>query len=229
VVAILSGAATQTRRLVLAGGRGELTSCDASTGVAIFRDSTLDSPAPLKRKCGFGAVGDRLFVQETWATVIDSKNEREIVIYRADMDVKDEYTRVRHGLTKNKCWRAPEGMTREQSRIEIEVTELRVERLQAITADDVRAEGFLIGDIMPGVRNAARAGEKELAVAVSQSLLEAYAQRWNDAHIVNVGWEKNPWVWVIGFVYHTCDAGAGCLGCPACQRFNANRGTVRAG
>lgn len=85
-------------------------------------------------------------------------------------------------------------MPRFASRITLEITEVRVQRLQDITEEDALAEGIPLGPIpgFPEVRgdqifNNARAG---------------YCQLWDSIH-GDGSWDLNPWVWALTFKWVT--------------------------
>jgi hypothetical protein len=74
-------------------------------------------------------------------------------------------------------------MPRWASRITLEITGVRVERVQEISLDDCYAEGILLTD------------EKRLS-----RLRFYYAKLWDSINAKRgFGWDKNPWVWVLEF------------------------------
>lgn len=82
-------------------------------------------------------------------------------------------------------WRSPIHMPRWASRITLEVTGVRVERLQMISEDDARAEG-VDGDSHPGTHVGRCRGN--------------FARRWDDINAKRgYPWSSNPWVWVVTF------------------------------
>lgn len=127
--------------------------------------------------CPYGQPGDRLWVRETWRIVGDSDDDTldmfdcDDVQYRADDDQSyiDKY-------------RPSIYMPRRLSRITLEVTGVRVERLQDISEADALAEG-VAAKHTPDADYTAR---------------EAYAALWEQ---INGGgsWAANPWVWVVEF------------------------------
>lgn len=127
--------------------------------------------------CRYGKVGDRLWVRETWG-LLDTQPEdgpRHATIgYRADGD--DEAPNGRHQL-----WRPSIFMPRWACRIVLEITEVRVERLQQITEADARLEGITtVFPLNP------TCGEFRLL--------------WEKLNAKRgFGWDANPWVWVITF------------------------------
>jgi hypothetical protein len=82
-------------------------------------------------------------------------------------------------------------MPRWVSRLLIEVTEVRVERVQSISYNDAMAEG------VPPVPCLDEAIEPETLDRLARS---AYEKIWASIHI-NDGheWKKNPWVWAVTF------------------------------
>lgn len=75
------------------------------------------------------------------------------------------------------------------SRITLEITEVRVQRLQEISEDDARAEGCrgvhgVAGQMIPGPPLSAR---------------EDYERLWDTINGKRAPWSSNPWVWAISF------------------------------
>jgi len=137
-------------------------------------------------KCPYGQPGDKLWVRETWA-VGDRDND---VLYAADPSWNVNGVALPPSVNKGTVhagnWRPSIHMPRWASRITLNVTAVRVERLQAISEDDARAEGVTLG--IDG-----QTGRLESGGA-------AFLKLWN---IINAergyGWTVNPWVWVISF------------------------------
>jgi hypothetical protein len=77
-------------------------------------------------------------------------------------------------------------MPRWASRITLEITDIRVERLQDITEEDAEAEGSkLDGGTAPEICYTYRYG---------------FSKLWDSLNAKRgFSWESNPWVWVIGF------------------------------
>jgi hypothetical protein len=196
VRAILAGQKVQTRRAVnwnkVAPGLNlRFTGLSAQRypkGWVLESDSRTSSewrcqPTP----CPFGQPGDRLWVRETWmdltGTGIEHRDmetgKRTRYAYGAESpkgSASDE-ARKDYGLR----WRPSIHMPREACHLVLEITAVRVERLQQITADDCLAEGI-------GTR---------FKVADSEEDLRA---QWRDLWTSAGGdWSSNPWVWVIEF------------------------------
>ncbi len=158
VRAILGGRKTQTRRIAKEAEHGK------------------------SRACRYGAPGDRLWVRETWSKA-KSCNASDL-FYRADGE--RQYGR-QHALSyveRENRWRPSIHMPRWASRINLEVTGVRVERLQEISTTDAEAEGWP----GPDERN---------------SIQSAYPIAWYSCLWESINgaesWAANPWVWIIEF------------------------------
>ena len=85
-------------------------------------------------------------------------------------------------------WRPSIHMPREAARIFLRVKDVRMERLQQIDADGMRAEGLTSA--------AVHVGDMEIG-------LKEWEKLWNStikpADLPRYGWEANPWVWVFEF------------------------------
>lgn len=140
------------------------------------------------------AVGDLLWVRETWAYHGGDEylyqREPRAVAYRAthewgSLETADDAPGGR--------WRPSIHMPRWASRITLEVTSIAVQRLQDITPADILAEGF-------GRDLANRMAEDGEAVeAIDAALLDAWETGWDGINGHRAAWASNPWVWVIGF------------------------------
>jgi hypothetical protein len=190
VRACLDGSKTQTRRVVKPGNLGgaNLPSRQptpnwnsVSYGPGIWSDD-----AGFSSRCPYGVPGDRLWVRECWAYNPDFGQNLNFVCYRADPG--HEYDGLR--------WRPSIHMPRKACRIVLEVTGVRVERLQDISEADARAEG--VRQMRDGSGCwVSREGPANL-VTPWLTAREAYADLWN---VINgaSAWDANPWVWVIEF------------------------------
>lgn len=135
--------------------------------------------------CPYGQPGDRLWVREAWKAhpTFDNLPPRDIpqthVWYMADEGYKAE-SRHRNGMF----------MPRWASRINLEITAVRVERLQDISAADAQAEG-----IVPD-------GDGGWHLADTRHYMgdpiSSYASLWEYINGPD-SWNANPWVWVIEF------------------------------
>lgn len=186
VRALLDGSKSQTRRLVKPQPRAEtepvrpesrgsakwvfMADADRSTRFA-FGDV----------RCPFGVPGDRLWVRETFSPYIDASALKSRATYRADGS----------GLLPRQRWFPSIHMPRWASRITLEVTDVRVERLTSISEADTVAEG-IERHVDDGV---AYYGPLNEGHAVAQVAFERLWESINGAG----SWDANPWVWVISF------------------------------
>lgn len=121
--------------------------------------------------CPYGGEGDRLWVREAYR--LDGTREGQI-IYRATAptDAMDAPCR----------WRPSIHMPRRASRLTLEVTCVRVERVREITPEDCLAEGI------------------EWQMGPDSTRL-AYMELWDSINAARgYGWAANPWVWVVEFL-----------------------------
>lgn len=137
-------------------------------------------------KCPYGQVGDRLWVRETWFNNSFYPQDKENVLYRADGEFHEQVEDYLEGR-----WSPPRFMPRWASRILLEITGVRVERLQEITSWDIEREG------LPYEIN--RKDEAH-EIEDSEVALDWFQRVWDSLNAKRgYGWEANPWVWVISF------------------------------
>ncbi|WP_108943527.1 hypothetical protein [Morganella morganii] len=172
--------------------------------------------------CPFGDIGDRLWVRETFALLgnedgvcvdwndrIVYDEEEAARIYRASCEQKDgdyglwsipddaDWKPHTDNHKYDGTWRPSIHMPRWASRILLEITGVRVERLQDISGEDAVAEGVVTGSYgnegnwMNGFY--APGGNQPHQTAKS-----AYSELWCSIYGADA-WYKNPWVWVIEF------------------------------
>ena len=176
VRALLAGTKTQTRRVVKMKPHHQIEERDDGTPWPWMYDGERNADSWLA--CPYGQPGDRLWVRETFGHFERNKNFAPgcDVFYRAD----GESLAV-------KPWRPSIHMPRWASRITLEVTGVRVERLQDISSDDARAEGCPDKPI-------------DDAEQASIDLLAKlwYHDLWEQINGLD-SWAANPWVWVVEF------------------------------
>ena len=137
-------------------------------------------------------VGDILYVRET-ALIQSMKNfDKKVKMYfKADdtlveFDVsEEEYNRLlKYEYPKNR-WLSPYWLTKETVRIFLRVTGVTAERLQDITEEQAKKEGF-----------------KSNGISIVGARCE-FVELWNSTikkqDLDKYGWNANPYVWVIEF------------------------------
>lgn len=130
-----------------------------------------------------GFVGCIWWVRETYTMAQRIMSLAYTPSYRADEGVTENNT-MPDGKFPWK-WTPAIHMRREHSRITLEVTGVRVERVREISEEDAKAEG-ITAPMYPSN------GEPTYRFA--------YRYLWNDLNAKRgFGWEKNPWVWVLEF------------------------------
>lgn len=188
VRAILEGRKTVTRREVK---RQAALDCLA----AGFEPAFLALPGN-SDLCPYGKPGDRLWVRETWYCdhfeVQKGPYLQPVDMYDLDQSREDgELVYAADGLApyeqEQPTWKPSIHMPRWVSRILLEITAVRVERLQDISRADIRAEGLQC--------------PPELASDdVSPNYRDWYPAAWRELWESTGGnWEANPWVWVVEF------------------------------
>ena len=171
VRALLSGTKTQTRRVIKFKPWHQIEERDDGTPWPWMQSD--DNDAGVWLRCPYGAPGDRLWVRETWAPTDGRFEPLRSVAYRADgEDVS---------LLDDR-WRPSIHMPRWASRITLEVTAVRVERLQDISEADAWAEG-IAGDLLHRAQGWAP---------------RAYHLLWEQINGPG-SWDANPGVWVLTF------------------------------
>lgn len=201
VRALLAGTKTQTRRVVkpqpeLTENRGFVWKGNAY-GSGSDLAGTVRNFA--KWNCPYGQPCDRLFVRETWdfrpwATVHDKRSV--VVAYRAggqsvEIEVPATWNPTLYNYWR---WRPSIHMPRWASRITLEVTGVRVERLQDISEADAVDEG-MTRHLRSELGYSAEVSEETFNFTQAKS---TYRLLWNKINGLG-SWDANPWVWVVEF------------------------------
>jgi hypothetical protein len=193
VRAILDGRKTVTRRALNAHSLKNI-----GYGVQLGECHELPSEGPLHPNsvsyyndfCPFGQIGDRLYVRETCfinnyreAAVPEGERADCEIHYRADgvPDFEGEEELIR--------WRPSIHMPRWASRILLEITDVRVERLQEITYEQAAAEGVHRGPLREWCAS-------DEGGACHKYPIPAFRDLWQST---GGDWDANPWVWVVEF------------------------------
>lgn len=199
VRAILSGQKTQTRRIM----KTQPYSVENDNGVAIFYasddDETGGKTIGEKPFIPPAMVGDRAWVRETWAET-DLPCGTPVVTYRAggcipigrQREINTDFLINQWATSETpqpEKWQPSIHMPRWASRITLEITSVRVERLQDISIDDSFSEAspLLNPPFIPGCYAVTERGP-----------VKAFAKMWGSIY-GEENWDANPWVWVIEF------------------------------
>ena len=209
VKAILDERKTQTRRVVKQVPHWEhcgkdimewgLSDCYTEEDGTHWLDiqTEVDDNSHKEIFCPYGQPGDRIWVRETWAQT-DTRFEKVPVAYRATDDGR--------ALLDDK-WRPSIHMPRWASRITLEITGIRVERLQEISEEDAIAEGLsaITKDgklIKYGITDRdGLPGNDDYGWHWSKFEVDArfaYRKLWESINGPG-SWDANPWVWVVEF------------------------------
>lgn len=207
VRAILAGRKTQTRRVVKPQPehRGECGYAlsgvpawywaspryDNGDGVHYFHTDEEAAKRLMIMACPFGARGDRLWVRETWGL-----SAHQVTLYRASGDQVQDVERSEGGWSRGPRWRPSIHMFRRLSRITLEITEVRAERLMDCSPADAIAEGLLpSGALWVGAPTKHSRSPKLYTHPGA-----AFASRWDALNAKRgFGWATNPFVWVLTF------------------------------
>lgn len=177
VRAILSGQKTQTRRVFSKHMEKLMRYAAAAGEVSNFMDEGCMQPNDLGYVLGFSPVGvlrDRIYVRETFARVPTVCGSDELVFAADYQDGSDKAAGVKYTPAIH--------MPKDSARLWLEVTGVRVERLQSISDDDLACEGIQ-EYIDKGVDH-------------DGTPRDTFRKLWETT---GGDWKANPWVWVIDF------------------------------
>lgn len=141
--------------------------------------------------CPYGHPGDRLWVKETHAR----HPQFAEVAYRADGEEFEDAD----GFTWHPKWTPSIFMPRALCRIILEITDIRVERVQDITNDEAIAEGaYEVRKVGDDIAHAT--WTMDGLDWRYDTPREAFAATWDSLYAArSLGWDVNPWVWVVTF------------------------------
>ncbi len=188
VKAILNGSKTQSRRIIknkvlknieIAENLGELFGIEGTK-------SRISSY--FQKYCPLGAIGEQLFVQETYGSKIRSLGgtPHKSFVYKADNPKEIAYYDC-NGKGYPVRWKPSSRMPRKASRILLEIVDIRVERLHEISDEDAKAEGFDISK-----------SDSTKQSNSSHNPVLSFQRHWESIK-GKESWNENPWVWVIEF------------------------------
>ena len=168
VRAILDGRKTQTRRVFKFQETNQPPSCP-----------DMFDPNYVTQPCPYGKPGDELWVREAL-----KRSLTDIICYK-----QDGCPAWKNGSSQNWQWKrsilSAMFMPRWASRIQLKIKDIRVERIQDISEDDIFKEGFEIGEV--------EKHKYTRAFLWFQSLWDSINEK------RGFGWEQNPHVWIIEF------------------------------
>lgn len=223
VRAILEDRKTQTRRLMKIQPRGEdfqLLRVLSTTGPkrkegkfywALLSEDGLNILESDRRyfDCPYGQVGDRIYVREAcylfgrWTRNGLTKNGRQkwkflispckSVVFEKPKNIAQRS--ARDGFDGDYGFKYTPGMhmPRWASRITLEITDIRVERLQDISEADANAEGLFSSGWSPSFND-----PDNSSFADSVSAKEGFTALWDSIYGPE-SWAANPWVWAIEY------------------------------
>lgn len=227
VRAILDGRKTQTRRIMKVQpessefGLRYIAESSLAKEVGMYFWSLSDACGMKARSkpfaCPFGTVGDKIWVRETWSGDFANYYPNDRVWYAADNNRRLDIEVVDgvRGIYSPESdvhvpfrWRPSIHMPRWASRILLEITDVRVERLNTISEEDAQREGVHteVWDQTVVARNYAAIDEffqfwsddMPHYVEMNQLHQSSFRSLWASIYGSD-SWNANPWVWVIEF------------------------------
>ena len=176
--AILANTKTQMRRIfkpdrMTWDANGRYTTYAMRGGELSTTGSGPFKPSSWLHYCPYGQPGDRLWVRESFARVPTACGSEDIVFAADYQDGSDRAAGVRYTPSIH--------MPRAVSRITLEITGVRVERLQDISRGDAMAEGCPFPNMAQG-----------------PDPRDWYAELWGAINGPD-SWAENPWAWVVEF------------------------------
>jgi len=209
VRALIDGTKTQTRRPITLRDFGQ----SMTQGYAwAFRDKRAlwnEYRADDFLRLGpFGVAGDRLWVRETWRPVMEGW--QSYVEYKAGRPRLDRVSREQIATVRkfamrfagadetrnSEAWHPSIHMPKWAARIWLDVVSVRVERLWALTEEDLPAEGIEALDGMFTEADTCLTA-KRMGVTIDSGLL-LFAMLWDEIY-PQTPWVSNPWAWVVTF------------------------------
>jgi len=230
VRAILDGRKTMTRRVVMPRPHAGvdavkwqdviITGCNTpdKSGFAMMRGGVVESE---EIRCPYGQPGDRLWVRETWrySSCSGYTPTNGPAQYQATLQYKSTYDNpinfrrlgktvelpeMHYGGNLRKdggvAWKPSIHMPRWASRLTLEVTAVRVERLREINTADIHAEGVACSDCWTAGTPYRFPVDGVGLIPEHCGCRGKFANLWDDIYAKRgYPWAGNPWVWVIEF------------------------------
>jgi hypothetical protein len=140
--------------------------------------------------CPYGQVGDRLWVRESHCVLCHPDFQ---IVYKAD----------NQQFTGNYKWKSGRFMFKKYARLWLEITNIRVERLQEITEADAKAEGsefwWLGKDGEKIISDTAAEYSSDNVPQNKRNYIKGFSILWDSISGKTSQWSSNPWVWIIEF------------------------------
>lgn len=142
--------------------------------------------------CPYGVPGDRLFVQEPW------NKHGSAISYLADGDwiaewIADTKTPIPDWAVPQ--WQDADSMPEEHARLVLEIVSVQAKRLQAINAEQAKAEGMFFDT--RAKKYVITEGDEYKGRGTTDAR-EAFFMLWESMR-TGYMWVSNPWVWVVEF------------------------------
>lgn len=164
-------------------------------------DNGMPFPSSLSRhNCPYGKIGDRLWVRETFRLFDPDECPHSdfpcgcpnwgTPLYRASHDCFD-----------GEKWKPSIHMPRSASRILLEITSIRVERLNDISRADAVKEGIetlMVDCSRDGLKTTYKDYTSHNNAITRNNPIDSFRTLWESVNGAD-SWDKNPWVWVIDF------------------------------
>lgn len=196
VLSLLAERKTQTRRVLKVQPLDIIAMPGKKRDIEWIGHMQKDPPKGLIFRCRHGVPGNRIWVKETWGirdcgARVSLASEawpggwpRDRLLYNADATINFEK-------------RSAMFMPRWASRLMLEITRVRVQRLQAISPKDAIAEGLLPVE-WPTDRRA-EAWAVHVDAAAHRDPRDCYRELWDSLNGKRAPWASNPWIWAIDF------------------------------
>jgi hypothetical protein len=152
--------------------------------------------------CPYGRPGDLLWVRE--GHYMDDNGDEEFPVYAEDEKAVADLLTHPDSRDHHKRRRPSIHMPRWASRLTLEITDVRAQRLQDITEADALAEGI------PDLRTTPEFYSKPIPKEPNYGAIHtgAFCGLWCGIHGGVAAWDQNPWVWALTFKVHQCNVEA---------------------
>ena len=188
VQAILEGRKIMTRRIVKPQPKISMVDARLVRAVAIPLQTEYVVDDKKTIRCPYGVPGDRLWVRETFLNTGSQEYLNKITgksfVYKADCGDMDRLSIQEAMCDLGWKWKPSIFMPHEACRIFLEITDVKVERLNNISEPDAKREGVI----------------PDMATDHPSGYLYRFPflDLWNKIN-AKCSWKSNPWVWVITF------------------------------